>query len=127
PLLGAGPLRDPRVLAPPRGLPAEAAGGRARRRATGRANLLRGGPQERVDPAAGAGARGGPVRPARGSRRVRLRAVVLLLALLAVPASAAPPLAHREVLPNGAGLLVAERPAIPPLGRSTSGSGGAVP
>src|SRR4029453_13223151 len=70
PLLGAGPLRDPRVLAPPRGLPAEAAGGHPGRRATGRANLLRGGPQERVDPAARAGARGGPVSPARGSRLV---------------------------------------------------------
>ena len=38
-------------------------------------------------------------------------AVVLLL--LAGPAQAAGPLAHREVLANGAVLLVAERPAIP--------------
>jgi zinc protease len=37
----------------------------------------------------------------------------LLLALLAVPAQAAGPLAERETLPNGAVLLVAERPAIP--------------
>lgn len=36
----------------------------------------------------------------------------LLLALTAWPASGAP-LAHREVLPNGITLLVAERPAIP--------------
>jgi len=36
----------------------------------------------------------------------------LWLAALAVPAAAAP-LAHREVLPNGIVLLVAERPAIP--------------
>jgi zinc protease len=37
----------------------------------------------------------------------------ILLALLTGPAQAAGPLAHREVLPNGAVLLVAERPAIP--------------
>ena len=36
----------------------------------------------------------------------------LLAAALAIPATAAP-LAHREVLPNGMVLLVAERPAIP--------------
>ncbi len=36
----------------------------------------------------------------------------LLVAALALPAAAAP-LAHREVLPNGVVLLVAERPAIP--------------
>jgi len=36
----------------------------------------------------------------------------LLVAALVIPAAAAP-LAHREVLPNGAVLLVAERPAIP--------------
>src|SRR5215468_6344547 len=36
----------------------------------------------------------------------------LWLATLVVPA-AAPPLAHREVLPNGIVLLVAERPAVP--------------
>ena len=42
-----------------------------------------------------------------------LRAFVpLVLVLLAAPASAAP-LAHREVLPNGIVLLVAERPAVP--------------
>jgi zinc protease len=43
----------------------------------------------------------------------RLAVVVLLLALLAVPARAAGPIAHREVLPNGIVLLVAERPAVP--------------
>lgn len=37
---------------------------------------------------------------------------LLLVLLLAAPASAAP-LAHREVLPNGIVLLVAERPAVP--------------
>ena len=37
----------------------------------------------------------------------------MLLLLLAGPAQAAGPLAHREVLANGAVLLVAERPAIP--------------
>jgi zinc protease len=41
---------------------------------------------------------------------------VLLVALLlagSVPAGAAKPIAHREVLPNGIVLLVAERPAVP--------------
>jgi zinc protease len=42
----------------------------------------------------------------------RSGALVVLLALLASPVLAAP-LAHREVLPNGMVLLVAERPAIP--------------
>ena len=40
------------------------------------------------------------------------RLPLLVLLLLAAPASAAP-LAHREVLPNGIVLLVAERPAVP--------------
>ncbi len=39
--------------------------------------------------------------------------VAVLLLLLAGPAQAAGPLAHREILPNGAVLLVTERPAIP--------------
>jgi zinc protease len=44
----------------------------------------------------------------------RLSAVLVLLALLlTVPAGAAKPIAHREVLPNGIVLLVAERPAVP--------------
>jgi zinc protease len=44
----------------------------------------------------------------------RLCSVLLLLTLLsAVPAGAAKPIAHREVLPNGIILLVAERPAVP--------------
>ncbi|HKA63651.1 MAG TPA: pitrilysin family protein [Methylomirabilota bacterium] len=63
---------------------------------------------------------------ARGSGLMRLRAVILLLALLAVPALAAPPLAHREVLPNGAVLLVAERPAIPIVVVQISVPGGSV-
>ena len=47
-------------------------------------------------------------------RRRRLRSLLVVLALLlAVPAGAAKPIAHREVLPNGIVLLVAERPAIP--------------
>jgi zinc protease len=45
-------------------------------------------------------------------RRVPALLVVLAL-LLATPAGAAKPIAHREVLPNGIVLLVAERPAIP--------------
>src|SRR5689334_19534189 len=47
---------------------------------------------------------------------MRRRAVLLALVLvvvLVVPAGSAAPLAHREVLPNGIVLLVAERPAIP--------------
>jgi zinc protease len=44
----------------------------------------------------------------------RLPALLVVLALLsAVPAGAAKPIAHREVLPNGIVLLVAERPAVP--------------
>ena len=39
--------------------------------------------------------------------------VAVLTLLLAVPAGAAKPIAHREVLPNGIVLLVAERPAVP--------------
>ncbi len=39
--------------------------------------------------------------------------LVVLTVLLAVPAGAAKPIAHREVLPNGIVLLVAERPAVP--------------
>src|SRR5918996_3234871 len=42
--------------------------------------------------------------------------LVLLLVLMVIPAAApveAAPLAHREVLPNGIVLLVAERPAVP--------------
>ncbi|HMB85447.1 MAG TPA: insulinase family protein, partial [Methylomirabilota bacterium] len=38
---------------------------------------------------------------------------VVLAPMAAAPAQAAGPLARREVLPNGAVLLVAERPAIP--------------
>ena len=44
----------------------------------------------------------------------RLPALLVIGALLsAVPAGAARPIAHREVLPNGIVLLVAERPAVP--------------
>ncbi|MGH7276019.1 MAG: M16 family metallopeptidase, partial [Candidatus Rokuibacteriota bacterium] len=39
--------------------------------------------------------------------------LALLLVLLVVPPAAGGPLAHREVLPNGLVLLVAERPAVP--------------
>lgn len=45
----------------------------------------------------------------RASRRV----VVVLVGLLVASPVAAAPLAHREVLPNGIVLLVAERPAVP--------------
>jgi len=48
----------------------------------------------------------------RRTRVVLAAAVALASALGAAPAGAAP-LAHREVLPNGIVLLVAERPAVP--------------
>ena len=56
---------------------------------------------------------------------MRVMLAVLLL-LLAGPAPAAGPLAHREVLPNGAVLLVAERPAIPIVVVRVGLPGGAV-
>jgi zinc protease len=56
---------------------------------------------------------------------MRVMTAVLLL-LLAAPAHAAGPLAHREVLPNGAVLLVAERPAIPVVVVRVGVPGGAV-
>jgi zinc protease len=49
--------------------------------------------------------------PARLARVVVV--LLLLLAVVSVPADAAGPIAHREVLPNGIVLLVAERPAVP--------------
>jgi len=63
-----------------------------------------------------------PVHGDSGVRRARrlvsgaprgFAVVVLLLALLTAPARASGPIAHREVLPNGIVLLVAERPAVP--------------
>lgn len=56
---------------------------------------------------------------------MRVMPAVLLL-LLAGPAQAVGPLAHREVLPNGAVLLVAERPAIPIVVVRVGLPGGAV-
>jgi zinc protease len=47
----------------------------------------------------------------RGRRRVQ--ALVALAGVLAAGSAVAAPLAHREVLPNGIVLLVAERPAVP--------------
>ncbi len=52
--------------------------------------------------------------------------VALLLLLLAAPAQATGPLAHREILPGGAVLLVAERPAIPIVVVRVGVPGGAV-
>ncbi len=52
-------------------------------------------------------------QPERLARATRLVVLVLLLAVLIEPVNAAGPIAHREVLPNGIVLLVAERPAIP--------------
>jgi zinc protease len=45
-------------------------------------------------------------------RRLTAACLIALLILAAAPASAAP-IAHREVLPNGTVLLVAERPGVP--------------
>src|SRR4029450_13700074 len=45
--------------------------------------------------------------------RIVLAAVAALVAALGVRTAGATPLAHREVLPNGIVLLVAERPAVP--------------
>ena len=57
----------------------------------------------------------------------RLCAVLLILAVLPiVPAGAAKPIAHREVLPNGIVLLVAERPAVPIVVVRTFSHAGAV-
>jgi zinc protease len=44
---------------------------------------------------------------------MRVLSAILLVLLLVAPTHAAGPLAHREILPNGPVLLVAERPAIP--------------
>src|SRR2546429_6043279 len=57
----------------------------------------------------------------------RLPALLVVLALLlAASAGAAKPIAHREVLPNGIVLLVAERPAIPIVVVRPSAHAGAV-
>src|SRR5439155_272247 len=58
-------------------------------------------------------------------RRLPALLVVLVL-LLAASAGAAKPIAHREVLPNGIVLLVAERPAIPIVVVRTFAHAGAV-
>jgi zinc protease len=57
---------------------------------------------------------------------VRFRAAMLVVLVLVLPASAAAPLAHREILSNGAVLLVAERPAIPIVVVQISVPGGSV-
>jgi zinc protease len=56
----------------------------------------------------------------------RLASALLLLAVVAAPARSAGPIAHREVLPNGIVLLVAERPAIPILAVRAYSRAGAV-
>ena len=59
--------------------------------------------------------------------RRRLPALLVVLALLlAASAGAAKPIAHREALPNGIVLLVAERPAIPIVVVRTFAHAGAV-
>jgi zinc protease len=61
----------------------------------------------------------------RPVRRLALALLVVLIASGAGPAAAAP-LAHREVLPNGIVLLVAERPAVPIVAVRTYLRAGAV-
>jgi zinc protease len=53
------------------------------------------------------------MRPARAVFRAAAACGAVLAGLVAAGATAAAPLAHREVLPNGIVLLVAERPAVP--------------
>jgi len=67
-------------------------------------------------------------RLGKGAPREALMRVTLavLLLLLGTPAHAAGPLALREVLPNGAVLLVTERPAIPIVVVRVGVPGGAV-
>jgi zinc protease len=65
---------------------------------------------------------GARARPAAAAGLV----AALALALVTGGARAAEPLAHRETLPNGAVLLVAERPAIPIVVVRVSMAGGAV-
>ena len=62
----------------------------------------------------------------RPARVARIAIVLLLLAAVSVPVDAAGPIAHREVLPNGIVLLVAERPAIPIVAVRTFSRAGAV-
>jgi zinc protease len=57
---------------------------------------------------------------------MRFGPAVALALLLVGPASGSPPLAHREILANGAVLLVAERPAIPIVVVQISLPGGSV-
>jgi zinc protease len=53
------------------------------------------------------------MRPRAARTRVVLAAVAALAGALGAAPAGAAPLAHREVLPNGIVLLVAERPAVP--------------
>ncbi|MGH7277770.1 MAG: M16 family metallopeptidase, partial [Candidatus Rokuibacteriota bacterium] len=55
-----------------------------------------------------------------------VRLALVLFALLVPAPAAAAPIAHREVLPNGIILLVAERPAIPIVGVQVFSRAGAV-
>ena len=57
---------------------------------------------------------------------MRFRAAMLAMLLLVLPAPAAAPLAHREILPSGAVLLVPERPAVPIVVVQISVPGGSV-
>src|SRR5204863_10024272 len=77
-------------------------GGDSGRTVAGIEHMVRAGQEEHRHPAAE-----GMTSP----RVVRL--VVLLLGVLSASTASGEPIAHREVLPNGIVLLVAERPAVP--------------
>jgi zinc protease len=59
-------------------------------------------------------------------KRVAALLVVLVVLLAGTPSLEAAPLAHREVLPNGIVLLVAERPSVPIVGVRVFTRAGAV-
>src|SRR3989441_5188674 len=106
-------LRADRRLGPQGVLHREDPRGHGRRPHAGGPRLVRAGQKERRRPVAEVlMTTGGLMRP-RLPGPVTVRVVLVLMALLVFgPAAAAPP-AHREVLPNGIVLLVAQRPAVP--------------
>ena len=109
--VGPGPLRAAGFVAALGGLRAAGPGYHRRRSPAGGARVLPHRPEERRHLVA-RGARGAVREVTTPVRRI-LAAVPLLLVGTLPSAGVAVPLAHREVLPSGARLLVAPRPAIP--------------
>jgi len=66
------------------------------------------------------------LRASQVGRALALACAVLLASFMARGPAGAAPLAHREVLPNGIVLLVAERPAVPIVAVRVLGRAGAV-